>query len=117
MGAEEEASRRMEVEEESAPSGTGVQAALESALAHCEDEVDVAAAHTARAEAAADLAEFDESIPLEEQPQPEKELSKAEMEVQALMQQVSLFYLSIKYIAYLHIHRYLQPVANNLHPV
>lgn len=82
------------MEEESAPSGsTGgqpAQAALESALAHCEDEADVVAAHTARAEAAADLAEFDESIPLEEQPQPEKELSKAEMEVQALMQQVSL---------------------------
>lgn len=39
---------------------------LESALTAAEDETDVQAARTVRAEAAAELAEFDESIPLEE---------------------------------------------------
>ena len=37
---------------------------LESALAAAEDETDVAAARTVRAEAAAEMAEFDESAPL-----------------------------------------------------
>lgn len=61
---------------------------LENALAAAEDETDVAAARTATAEAAAELAEFDESIPLEgEGPE---ELSKAEQEVNALVQQVTI---------------------------
>jgi E1A-binding protein p400 len=61
--------------------------ALESALAQAEDETDVAAAKVAKAEAAAELAEFDENIPIEQQEG--QELSKAEMELNALMQQVS----------------------------
>uniref|UniRef100_A0A0K8SA08 Helicase domino n=2 Tax=Lygus hesperus TaxID=30085 RepID=A0A0K8SA08_LYGHE len=60
--------------------------ALESALAQAEDDTDVAAAKVAKAEAAAELAEFDENIPLESQ---EPELSKAEQELNALMQQLS----------------------------
>ncbi len=39
---------------------------LESALAAVEDENDVLAARTVRAEAAAELAEFDENIPLDD---------------------------------------------------
>lgn len=47
-------------------SGTGVE--LESALAAAEDEADAAAAQAARAEAQGDLAEFDETLPLEDEP-------------------------------------------------
>lgn len=66
--------------------------ALESALAAAEDETDVQAARTAKAEAAAELAEFDESIPLEDGEAGtagEPEMSKAEMEVENLIQQVA----------------------------
>jgi E1A-binding protein p400 len=50
----------------SAPSvnNKAVLGILESALAAAEDETDVAAARTVRAEAAAEMAEFDESAPL-----------------------------------------------------
>lgn len=68
--------------------------AFESALAAAEDEQDVQAAKTARAEAAADLAEFDENIPLEEvatniDGSGNVELSKADLEMQNLVKQVS----------------------------
>lgn len=64
--------------------------ALENALAACEDDQDVQAARTAKAEAVADLAEFDENIPLEEQEkEKEPEISKAEQEVENLVKQVS----------------------------
>lgn len=68
--------------------GTGAMGVLENALAAAEDETDVAAAKTAKAEAAADLAEFDESIPIVDQ-EPTEEVSKAEQEVNNLVQQVS----------------------------
>lgn len=61
---------------------------FETALAAAEDETDVAAAKTAKEEAVADLAEFDEAIPIDEQN--EVKLSKADMEVQALEKQVYL---------------------------
>lgn len=54
-------------------------------MAQAEDDTDVDAAKVAKAEAAAELAEFDENIPLETQ---EPELSKAEQELNSLMQQV-----------------------------
>ena len=63
--------------------------AFECALAAAEDETDVQAAKTAKAEAAAELAEFDENIPIEEGDGGE-ELSKAEQEVATLMKQVRL---------------------------
>ncbi|XP_061401192.1 helicase domino-like, partial [Musca vetustissima] len=69
--------------------------AFESALAAAEDEQDVQAAKTARAEAAADLAEFDENIPLEEVATNTEggganvELSKADLEMQNLVKQLS----------------------------
>lgn len=61
---------------------------FETALAAAEDETDVVAAKTAKEEAVADLAEFDEAIPIDEQN--EVKLSKADMEVQALEKQVYL---------------------------
>ncbi|XP_027842625.2 helicase domino isoform X2 [Aphis gossypii] len=60
---------------------------FETALAAAEDETDVAAAKTAKEEAVADLAEFDEAIPIVEQN--DVKLSKADMEVQALEKQLS----------------------------
>lgn len=67
--------------------------ALESALAAAEDETDVIALKSAKAEAVADLEEFDENVPLEGegadgQQSEQPELSKAEQEVQNLVQQV-----------------------------
>ncbi|XP_022917364.2 helicase domino isoform X2 [Onthophagus taurus] len=63
--------------------------ALENALAACEDDQDVQAARTAKAEAVADLAEFDENIPLDDQEKDkEPEISKAEQEVENLIKQL-----------------------------
>lgn len=64
--------------------------AFESALAAAEDEQDVQAAKIASAEADADLAEFDESIPIEDNDNNKApEISKAEQEVENLVKQVS----------------------------
>lgn len=65
--------------------------AFETALAAAEDEQDVQATKTAKAEAAADLAEFDENIPLDETTtaaDANVELSKADLEMQNLVKQV-----------------------------
>lgn len=61
--------------------------ALESALAAAEDDQDVQAARTAKAEAVADLAEFDENIPLDDQER-EPEMSKAEQEIDNVIKKV-----------------------------
>ncbi|XP_043282963.1 helicase domino isoform X5 [Venturia canescens] len=63
--------------------------ALESALAAAEEELDVQAAKTAKAEAVADLAEFDENIPLDETERDDPQFSKAEQEVQNLVSQLT----------------------------
>jgi len=65
--------------------------ALENALAAAEEDLDVQAAKTAKAEAVADLAEFDENIPLEEADKDDTQVSKAEQEVQNLIAQVGRF--------------------------
>ncbi|KAJ3622532.1 hypothetical protein MTP99_003037 [Tenebrio molitor] len=62
--------------------------ALENALAACEDDQDVQAARTAKAEAVADLAEFDENIPLDDQ-EKEPEMSKAEQEIDNVIKKLS----------------------------
>ncbi|XP_065077199.1 helicase domino isoform X2 [Ochlerotatus camptorhynchus] len=65
---------------------------FESALAAAEDDQDVQAAKFAKAEASADLEEFDENIPIDQEQQPkekEPEMSKAEKEVQNLIKQLS----------------------------
>ncbi|XP_015431567.1 PREDICTED: helicase domino [Dufourea novaeangliae] len=63
--------------------------ALESALAAAEEDLDVQAAKTAKAEAVADLAEFDENIPLDEADKDDVQVSKAELEVQNLVSQLT----------------------------
>ncbi|XP_020707838.2 helicase domino isoform X1 [Athalia rosae] len=63
--------------------------ALENALAAAEEDLDVQAARTAKAEAVADLAEFDENIPLDDVEKEDTQVSKAEQEVQHLVQQLS----------------------------
>ncbi|KAK3916242.1 Helicase domino [Frankliniella fusca] len=98
---ENDASRRLEEvvdrDSQSVPSPQDdkvAMGALESALAAAEDETDVIALKSAKAEAVADLEEFDENVPLAEEgtenTQPDQpELSKAEQEVQNLVQQLS----------------------------
>ena len=76
---------------------------LESALAAAEDETDVAAARIVRAEAAAEMAEFDESAPIAcgedgENNVVDSEINKAEAELQQLEEQVCLnkfFYVQL----------------------
>ncbi|KAG7492996.1 hypothetical protein MATL_G00021200 [Megalops atlanticus] len=68
---------------------------LEQALCRAEDEEDIVAASQAKAEQVAELAEFNESIPFEEagegmvREQEEEELSKAEQEIAALVEQLT----------------------------
>lgn len=62
--------------------------AFESALAQAEDDQDVQAATTAKAEMAEDLAEFDENIPFTEERDTEQ--TKQEKEIQNLVDQVSV---------------------------
>ena len=70
--------------------------ALESALAAAEDETDVAAARTVRAEVAAEMAEFDESAPVAAEDADgnlvDAEVNKAEMELQQIEEQVGFFF-------------------------
>ena len=67
--------------------------ALESALAAVEEDQDVQAARTAKAEAVADLAEFDENIPVDDAENDEMQVSKAELEVQNIVSQVDYSFL------------------------
>ncbi|CAN8016135.1 unnamed protein product [Ixodes persulcatus] len=75
--------------EERPPDGSEKFSAMEfeKALGMAEEELDVQAAHTARAEAAAELAEFDESIPLDTDSRDNEEKSQAEEELDKLMDQ------------------------------
>lgn len=74
--------------------------ALESALAAAEEDLDVQAAKTAKAEAVADLAEFDENIPLDDADKEDAQVSKAEQEVQNLVSQVSEYSIIIIFFHY-----------------
>ena len=62
------------------------------ALCRAEDEEDIVAASQAKAEQVAELAEFNENIPLDDggegRDPEEEELSKAEQEIAALVEQV-----------------------------
>nr|XP_055032950.1 helicase SRCAP isoform X2 [Misgurnus anguillicaudatus] len=65
---------------------------LEQALCRAEDEEDIVAASQAKAEQVAELAEFNENIPLEDgdsRDPEEEELSKAEQEIAALVEQLT----------------------------
>ncbi|KAG8544031.1 hypothetical protein GDO81_023211 [Engystomops pustulosus] len=59
---------------------------LEQALCGAEDEEDTLAASLVRAEQVADLAEFNENVPLEPE---EEEPSRAEQEISALVEQLT----------------------------
>lgn len=61
------------------------------ALCRAEDEEDIVAASQAKAEQVAELAEFNENIPLDDGGEQEEmeELSKAEQEIAALVEQVT----------------------------
>ncbi|XP_060528585.1 helicase domino isoform X2 [Cylas formicarius] len=65
--------------------------ALENALAACEDDQDAQAACSAKAEAVADLAEFDENIPFDQDQEKEKEpeISRAEQEISNIIEKLS----------------------------
>ncbi|XP_041038070.1 helicase SRCAP-like [Carcharodon carcharias] len=66
---------------------------LEQALCRAEDEEDIQAASQAKAEQVAELAEFNENIPLDGEDsstrEEEEELSKAEQEIAALVEQLT----------------------------
>uniref|UniRef100_H3CXJ7 Snf2-related CREBBP activator protein n=1 Tax=Tetraodon nigroviridis TaxID=99883 RepID=H3CXJ7_TETNG len=64
---------------------------LEQALCRAEDEEDIVAASQAKAEQVAELAEFNENIPLDDGGEQEEmeELSKAEQEIAALVEQLT----------------------------
>lgn len=64
---------------------------VSQALCRAEDEEDIVAASQAKAEQVAELAEFNENIPLDDGGEQEEveELSKAEQEIAALVEQVS----------------------------
>ncbi|XP_035206695.1 LOW QUALITY PROTEIN: helicase domino-like [Stegodyphus dumicola] len=65
------------------------QSQLEQALGMAEEESDLQAAKTAQAEAVAELAEFDESIPLDTDSRDNEEKSPAEEELEKLMEQLT----------------------------
>ncbi|XP_038215463.1 helicase SWR1-like [Zerene cesonia] len=69
--------------------GEAERGELESALAAAEDEADAAAAAAARAEAQGELAEFDESVPLDDEPRAAGDAADAP-EFRALMDQVPI---------------------------
>ena len=81
------------------------------ALCRAEDEEDIVAASQAKAEQVAELAEFNENIPLDDggegRDPEEEELSKAEQEIAALVEQVRPDTGKIKNI-YIFFYWYLQ---------
>lgn len=75
-------------------------------MCRAEDEEDIVAASQAKAEQVAELAEFNENIPLddgESRDQEEEELSKAEQEIAALVEQVTVYlYVKEKFVLCLY---------------
>lgn len=67
------------------------------ALCRAEDEEDIVAASQAKAEQVAELAEFNENIPLDDGGEQEEveELSKAEQEIAALVEQVNVLFFNV----------------------
>lgn len=69
------------------------------ALCKAEDPEDIRAATQAKAEQVAELAEFNENIPLDTEDRPsreeEEEMSKAEQEIASLVEQVHSFLMPL----------------------
>lgn len=80
-------------EEEEDPMATKQTQILEQALCRAEDPEDIRAATQAKAEQVAELAEFNENIPLDTEDRPskeeEEEMSKAEQEIASLVEQLT----------------------------
>ncbi|XP_062994412.1 helicase SRCAP isoform X3 [Elgaria multicarinata webbii] len=80
-------------EEEEDPMATKQAQILEQALCKAEDPEDIRAATQAKAEQVAELAEFNENIPLDTEERPsreeEEEMSKAEQEIASLVEQLT----------------------------
>lgn len=68
-----------------------LEAQFEQALCTAEEDTDVAAAKTARAEASAEFAEFDESIPLDFDGKEKEDKSIEEEELDQIIKQVGHF--------------------------
>lgn len=68
---------------------TNLQARWEEALEDVEEKTDIAAAKTARAEAAAEFAEFDETIPLEQEGMRDEDRTAAEEELDRVIEELS----------------------------
>lgn len=68
---------------------------LEQALATVEDDMDAKAARTARAEAVADMAEFDETIPIDADARELEEKTEAEEQYELTLAQVSRNYYEV----------------------
>ncbi|RWS30237.1 Helicase domino-like protein, partial [Leptotrombidium deliense] len=66
-----------------------LESELEQALEEAEEAQDIAAAKTARAEAAAEFAEFDETIPIESDTRDSEEKSPEEKEMDKMLYQLS----------------------------
>nr|XP_028560870.1 helicase SRCAP isoform X1 [Podarcis muralis] len=80
-------------EDEEDPMATKQTQILEQALCKAEDPEDIRAATQAKAEQVAELAEFNENIPLDTEDRPsreeEEEMSKAEQEIASLVEQLT----------------------------
>ncbi|XP_061446917.1 helicase SRCAP isoform X2 [Rhineura floridana] len=80
-------------EDEEDPMATKQTQILEQALCRAEDPEDIRAATQAKAEQVAELAEFNENIPLDTEDRPskeeEEEMSKAEQEIASLVEQLT----------------------------
>ncbi|KAM9146686.1 helicase SRCAP isoform 4-T4 [Pangshura tecta] len=83
----------MAQEDEEDPMANKQTQILEQALCKAEDPEDIRAATQAKAEQVAELAEFNENIPLDADERPskeeEEEMSKAEQEIASLMEQLT----------------------------
>ncbi|XP_035000891.2 helicase SRCAP isoform X2 [Hippoglossus stenolepis] len=92
-GEKREAAVELAVPPPEEEEGTNKQSTtiLEQALCRAEDEEDIVAASQAKAEQVAELAEFNENIPLDDGVEQEEveELSKAEQEIAALVEQLT----------------------------
>lgn len=99
--------KNLQKEASGQPEEKVVIGALESAIAAVEEDLDVQATKTAKAEAVADLAEFDENIPVEDADGEETQISKAELEVQNIVAQVNFFSLLHNCLFYFIFYQYI----------
>ena len=76
---------------------------IQQALCTAEEENDVAAAKIARAEAAAEFAEFDESIPIDNENKESEEKSPEEEKIDELIEQVYIVIVSFLYDFYFYL--------------